>query len=86
MTNEEKAKELQLDCIRNGCGDSTDIRSACEEMAEWKDKQFKEYLEEKRHFYAEQMCIWRDCAEAVYDSVVQTSLLNTIINELFNEK
>lgn len=42
MTNEEKARELQLDYIRNGCGDSTDIRCACEEMAEWKDQQFKE--------------------------------------------
>lgn len=48
MNNQEKARQLQLDCIKNGCGDSTDIRCACEEMAEWKDQQFKEYLMMKR--------------------------------------
>lgn len=78
MTNEEKARELQLDYTRGDYGDSTDIRGACEEMAEWKDKQFKEYLEKKK----------KDIMNNPYTGhcLSDMNLLEEIINELFNEK
>lgn len=81
MNNREKARELQLDYVMNGCGDSTDIRCACEEMAEWKDQQFKEYLEKKIHTIESMKDI--DTTLLTDTAVVRT--IKEIINELLGE-
>ena len=49
MTNKEKAKEFKVNdvcCVWNG--GCPNVYNAAMEMAEWKDKQFKEYLEKVR--------------------------------------
>lgn len=76
MTNKEKVKDIAN--RHSYIGDDieySDLVDACEEMAEWKDAQFKEYLEKKRE---ENHPYWsgRECLGA-------ESIINKIINELF---
>lgn len=87
MRNEEKAKELRLKYIDEGCGDSTDIRCACEDMAEWKDKQLKEYLEKKKEKFKKERDILTDldAISLAIERLHYIDILNEIINELFGE-
>lgn len=50
MTNEEKAREIGQTILLDDCGwQRYDIAEfAALKMAEWKDQQFKEYLEKKK--------------------------------------
>ena len=48
MTNDEKAYEICQPLIEDGIGDYTTAEIVAITMAEWKDWQFKEYLEKKR--------------------------------------
>lgn len=46
MTNEEKAQEISKDFYMPDTGfNREDLYESAMEMADWKDKQFKEYLE-----------------------------------------
>lgn len=89
MTNEEKAREIAGLCT--GCLDerkNLNCQFDCAnkgkyygalKMAEWKDQQFKERLEEKRkHLYNRYNFIGNN-------AVVCRVLLDEIINELFEE-
>lgn len=77
MTNEEKVKELFNSEIGNldvpDFDREFEILTALEAMADWKDQQFKEYLENKI----------RTVNSSNYDSCLE--LLNEIINELFKK-
>lgn len=75
MTNEEKANE-----IANSY--SSDVLQAgayfgAAKMAEWKDHQFKEYLEKKKSQYSQ--------AVTTFD-VMRKKVIQELINELFKEK
>ena len=77
MTNLDKAREIGA---KHGIGNSgfdSDIIDAIKEMAEWKDQQFKEYLDNKR-------CEWKD-GEDSYHHSIKARILSEIINELFKE-
>lgn len=83
MTNEEKAREIgltvgkQLDAIIIASAGAT-------LMAEWKDHQFKEYLEKKIEPYIRTNASPQGTyQEGVNDGY--TSAINEIINELFKE-
>lgn len=72
MSNEEKVREIvdknaMLPGILIG-------KYSALEMAEWKDQQFKEYLEKKLDFLKGRAM------------VPERNLLNEIINELFNNE
>lgn len=95
MTNEEKAKELvdkELNApitLKNRHQAEISLEGHCEkvalEMAEWKDQQFKEYLEKKRKKYTTGLSVALQknaTQEAVVNDKIQC-LLNEIINELF---
>lgn len=83
MTNEEKAEQIAIKIC--GVPSEYDItgeypcaEEAALEMAEWKDQQFKEYLEKKREtLYPDSDDECRCCADALIDE---------IIDELFNNK
>lgn len=76
MTNEEKAIELSL---RNGAYD------ASLEMAEWKDEQFKEYLEQKILFLESQRKSWNKASNRYIAFGIAILNLQSIIDELFKE-
>ena len=82
MTNKEKARETALSIRFNVKGKEwifTAIEEYCKSMAEWKDKQFKEYLEKKRgNIY------WDETS--LIDRNTKLDLLDEIINELFGEE
>lgn len=70
MTNEEKALEL----VEGNWMVFNKEYSAALKMAEWKDQQFKEYLEKKK-------------AEYGVDYIVNAiDILDEIINEFFKEE
>lgn len=79
MTNEEKANALAKDYLLGH--DRANITyeemlGACLDISEWKDAQFKEYLEKKKeHLYKK----WGILEGA------EVSTLNMIINDLFNK-
>lgn len=90
MTNEEKAKELASserisfdelnDSYCNG------IECGALEMAEWKDEQFKEYLEKKRDKYQKYAMTRQKLfpGEILYTGKYEA--VNEIINELFGDE
>ena len=94
MTNEEKAVVMGLHvrdlCISKGVTrDNAEtasllVQQSAMEMAEWKDQQFKEYLEKKLSDmeYA-RMRILDDYQQGFYDG--RESAIRDIINELFGE-
>ena len=79
MTNTEKAieistrKDIYTKSVSQG-----DIINAALLMAEWKDQQFKEYLEKK---LLEEHTHWNG-----YECIGAANVLQEIINELFKEK
>lgn len=80
MTNEEKAREL---AERWHCYDKIFL-----ELTEWKDQQFKEYLEKKMCEYEEKRDATarigrNDYAHLIFDTKAAT--YREIINELFKE-
>lgn len=78
MTNEEKVKELAIHYTQYDSDEDVNIVDAfgaLREMAEWKDNQFKEYLEKKRE---ENHPYWNG-----YECLGAESIINEIINELF---
>lgn len=81
MTNEEKAKELAERFV-----DETRIDGAKHGalwMAEWKDRQFKEYLEKKEAEYESQRCDANGWSEQWMIFHALTCTMRGIINELF---
>lgn len=81
MTNEEKINEIAEKEVH------PIIAERCaREMAEWKDNQFKEYLEKLREKYITRREMWQqDTFEyCCYDSQIDT--IDKIINELFGEE
>ena len=93
MTNEEKSKLIadkikQSNKVHYMYIDSTIymVKNAAMEMAEWKDQQFKEYLEKKKDDYMRLRDSWLpDTLDfCYYDSKV--TLIEEIINELFKEE
>lgn len=85
--NVSKAREIARDYKRPAS--SLEAEIACEsalEMAEWKDHQFKEYLEKKKAEYIsrrDDADIWSE-QWAVFHALACT--LHIIIIELFKEK
>lgn len=81
MTNEEKAKEI---CGGNFIAFNKEF-SAALQMAEWKDHQFKEYLEKK-------LKIAEELVKKPQNDILQVraagmfNQIHEIINELFKEK
>lgn len=84
MTNEEKARELFKTEVGNldvpDFDREFEILTAIEAMAEWKDQQFKEYLEKKRDKW---QSAYEETQDSDYYAVYNT--LAEIINELFKE-
>lgn len=92
MTNEEKANQLHPYCpIYNDFAMekqdvNSEVRTGFIEGANWKDQQFKEYLEKK---YDTALNAWDDWA--AYDPKtaeswrVRVQYIREIINELFGE-
>lgn len=77
MTNEEKAREISdgYDYTFDKRERDASYHSALE-IAEWKDKEFKEYLEKKREenpYFNIQM------------NMIRQNAIDAIINELFKE-
>ena len=94
MTNEEKAREIELNVYAfektKGEFEAPAYRAALE-MAEWKDQQFKEYLKKKGKEYGKRSQKWFtiDNMWARHRAVLAKyaqSIINEIINELFKEK
>lgn len=87
MTNEEKSYKIayQYGVTCCDCGDNStyECYDAALEMAKWKDKQFKEYLEKKK----EEIERTEDAGSFVTEMILnaQSELLDEIINELFGE-
>lgn len=81
MTNEEKAKEI---CGGNFIAFNKEF-SAALQMAEWKDHQFKEYLEGKIEPYIRTNASPQGTYQEGFDDGY-TSAINEIINELFKEE
>lgn len=82
MTNEEKAKEIARECVY--C--SADAENGALKMAEWKDQQFKEYLEKKMAEYEarrDDTNMWSE-QWAVFHAL--TCTMHKIIKELFKEE
>lgn len=77
MTNKEKAKEIgQIIVIEDGIWHCVNADIVAIEMAEWKDQQFKEYLEKKKEELFNTNCL----------SVLPfLEFIDEIINELFGE-
>lgn len=89
MANEEKAREIELNVYAfeekpKGEFQAPAYRAALK-MAEWKDQQFKEYLEKKKDNYMRHREMWQqDSFEwGCYNSQIDT--IDEIINELFKE-
>ena len=88
MTNEEKATYIANanQCIdRSGYSSFEECEKSALEMAEWKDKQFKECLEKKLKVVKDKLSktyIWDESCEFV-KLQGQMVMLNGIINELF---
>lgn len=86
MTNEEKAQELINEYDFWHYRDRyCSVKSAIK-MAEWKDRQFKEYLEKKKEEVTKKMkehILYSQPEEFYHNRVV---FCNEIINELFNEE
>ena len=88
MTNEEKALELYPICIiysdiaqeKYDCNEAE--RLAALEMAEWKDWQFKEYLEKKK---AERPLSYRSDWKG-YENGIYHDFIDEMLDELFPEK
>lgn len=78
MTNESKAIEIYNRETDKGFHLGT---HSLMEMAEWKDQQFKEYLEKKKDSL--EMDYHKDSYEC---NAYKYSLLMEIINELFKEE
>lgn len=81
MTNEEKATYIANanQCIdRSGYSSFEECKTSALEMAEWKDQQFKEYLETKR----KDILAVGDEPRALRTEI---AVLDEIINELFKE-
>ena len=77
MTNQEKAEELLYgygQCCKDEC------MYIALKMAEWKDQQFKKYLEKKKDKWFNAYQVTRD---SDYYAVYNT--LDEIIDELFKE-
>lgn len=93
MTNEEKAEEIAIKICGNPSENDTTGEYPCSEeaaleMAEWKDRQFREHLEKKRKKYtmALSLALQKDSIQeaVVYDKI--QCLLLEIFNELFKEE
>ena len=90
MTNEDKAREIELNVYAfsekpKGQFEAPAYRAALE-MAEWKDQQFKEYLEKKKEEVAKKMkehILYSQPEEFYHNRVM---FCNEIINELFGEE
>lgn len=76
MTNYEKAVE----CAENNGIYSKD---AAMQMAEWKDQQFKEYLEKKKELFRKRHTDADSCSEEEAIAWALYSEMKEIINELF---
>lgn len=88
MTNSDKAIEITVDITYHRQNQPVyfdAIKEAALEMAEWKDKQFREYLVKKKYNYMLHREMWQqDSFEwGCYDSQIDT--IDEIINELFKE-
>lgn len=84
MTNEEKATYIANvnQCIdRSGYSSFDECKDSALDMAEWKDQQFKEYLEKKK---AENPLSYRSDWKS-YENGIYHDIINEIINELFGE-
>lgn len=82
MTNEEKA----FDIVFGWADDVHDsAKDAAIEMAEWKDTQFKEYLEKKKLEIELNMGNPSVGSSAFIAKDCMLCLINEIINELFEE-
>lgn len=92
MTNEEKARELtmslKLSAILNTANGNKPqsvvalMEKSALEMAEWKDHQFKEYLEKKLESIRD--CFQKSISEYKKDyCFTQMVIVAEIINELF---
>ena len=92
MTNEQKAQEMAEEyrtaLVANTDFDVNDLDLAEEDatrltldMAEWKDWQFKKYLEKKRDDMIINFNITQDG-----DFLTKRTVYDTIINEFFKEK
>ena len=79
MSNEEKAKEIAQRSVYN----FYEARDSALKMAEWKDRQFKEYLSEKRKgvISAINKCTRNTVKE--YSLVMVREYFDDIIDELF---
>ena len=95
MTNEEKAVVMGLHvrdlCISKGVTRdnaktaSLLVQQSAMEMAEWKDQQFKDYLEKKKAEYAmPNGKYWYTCSDYIMRKWF-TRCIDEIINELFGE-
>lgn len=82
MTNEEKALSLsQKYGTPKNKNREIAVYQSCIEMAEWKDRQFREYLEKKKDSL--EMDYTKDCFEG---NAYKHYLLTEVINELFNNE
>lgn len=89
MTNEEKAREIELDVYAfgekpKGQFEAPAYRAALA-MAEWKDQQFREYLEKKLEWARGNRDFSNLNDPQWHDYVVQVETYSQIINELFGE-
>lgn len=86
MANEEKAKELAFEENGTFLPRGVAIEKQCLTMANWKDKQFKEYLEKKLNEV--EQC--KKCSIGLFPNDViryngAIEVINEITNELFKE-
>lgn len=83
MTNQEQAKAIseKYKDIRYDWDDSPvkEYEKVAFEMAEWKDQQFKEYLEKKKEKYP----LSFQTETSTYKKAQYHIIINEIINELF---
>lgn len=85
MNNQEKAIEIARECVY--C--FADAENGALKMAEWKDQQFKEYLEKKRDSFNKDAEKWFGTKYLEHIGVISKhgwSVINEIINELFPEQ
>lgn len=75
MTNKEKAHQIAYS------NKHFLVEEYLMEMAEWKDQQFKEYLESRKRDYINSIYTKRDMYDDGYIDVI-----NEIIDELFGEE
>lgn len=85
MTNVEKAREISDEYFWQDNAESY-APNAILEMAEWKDQQFKEYLEFKKlECTLLSKTVMAYDMSGVYDLEIRTNCFKDIINELFPE-